>query len=113
MLQLCTAIQYAARGGSQRLERRLERTERALETNMDRLHIMDEHLKNVQQELKYTQTRVREQPGPGLVGQGCRIRGGRGQEEGYAPAAGVCAGHPPALTCLTPAAGFLADWGCF
>ncbi|GIL44733.1 hypothetical protein Vafri_2248 [Volvox africanus] len=41
-----------------KLERRLERTDRALEQNMDRLHIMDEHLKNVQQELKYTQTRV-------------------------------------------------------
>ncbi|KAG2493473.1 hypothetical protein HYH03_008290 [Edaphochlamys debaryana] len=41
-----------------KMERKLERTERALDANMDRLHIMDEHLKNVQQELKYTQTRV-------------------------------------------------------
>lgn len=41
------------------MERKLDRTDLALEKNMDRIRSMDDHLKNVQQELKYTQTRVR------------------------------------------------------
>mmetsp|Transcript_9124 Transcript_9124/g.17160 ORF Transcript_9124/g.17160 Transcript_9124/m.17160 type:complete len:907 (-) Transcript_9124:51-2771(-) len=40
------------------LERQLEATDVGLEENSDRVGIMEEHLKNVQQELKYTQNRV-------------------------------------------------------
>ncbi|MEW5311178.1 MAG: hypothetical protein WDW38_002914 [Sanguina aurantia] len=40
------------------LEKQLEVAESALMENSDRIKIMDEHLTNVQQELKYTQTRV-------------------------------------------------------
>jgi hypothetical protein len=43
----------------QHLEKRLEAAEAALEEHGDRVAIMGEHLKNVQQELKYTQGRVR------------------------------------------------------
>lgn len=42
----------------QDLEKQLEGAESALMENSDRIKIMDEHLTNVQQELKYTQTRV-------------------------------------------------------
>ncbi len=44
---------------TQELEVRLEKADAALEEHQDRVAIMDEHLKNVQQELKYTQSRVR------------------------------------------------------
>ena len=44
----------------QDLEKQLEQTENQLSENADRIGIMDEHLNNVQQELKYTQSRVRE-----------------------------------------------------
>ena len=47
----------------QALEKALERADAALDENQDRVGIMTEHLKNVQQELKYTQTRV------GVVGR--------------------------------------------
>lgn len=63
----------------QKLERRLERTERALEQNTDRLHIMDEHLRNVQQELKYTQSRVG--PGEPLEHEGGKSRAEGGRRE--------------------------------
>ena len=43
----------------QDLEKQLEQTEGQLSENADRIGIMDEHLSNVQQELKYTQSRVR------------------------------------------------------
>jgi chaperonin cofactor prefoldin len=43
----------------QELEKRLEAVDTALEESHDRVAIMDEHLKNVQQELAYTQSRVR------------------------------------------------------
>ena len=42
----------------QALETQLEGYEGAIEENSDRINIMEEHLKNVQQELVYTQTRV-------------------------------------------------------
>lgn len=45
----------------QELEKQLEVAESALMENSDRIKIMDEHLTNVQQELKYTQTRVSSQ----------------------------------------------------
>lgn len=41
-----------------RLERDLEVSQQALEENTDRITIMSEHLNNVKQELKYTQSRV-------------------------------------------------------
>lgn len=44
----------------QDLEKQLEGAESSLMENSDRIKIMDEHLNNVQQELKYTQTRVSE-----------------------------------------------------
>jgi len=40
------------------LEKQLDRVDGALEENQDRIGIMEEHLQNVQQELKYTQGRV-------------------------------------------------------
>ncbi|GAX79427.1 hypothetical protein CEUSTIGMA_g6868.t1 [Chlamydomonas eustigma] len=40
------------------LEKQLEQTESLLSENGDRIGIMNEHLSNVQQELKYTQSRV-------------------------------------------------------
>jgi urease alpha subunit len=40
------------------LEGDLEETGVALDENVDRIKIMQEHLKNVQQELKFTQSRV-------------------------------------------------------
>lgn len=43
----------------QTLEKQLETTDSALTENSDRIQIMTEHLNNVQQELKYTQSRVR------------------------------------------------------
>jgi peptidoglycan hydrolase CwlO-like protein len=43
----------------QSLEKQLDRVDGALEENQDRVGIMEEHLQNVQQELKYTQGRVR------------------------------------------------------
>mmetsp|Transcript_5128 Transcript_5128/g.9691 ORF Transcript_5128/g.9691 Transcript_5128/m.9691 type:complete len:950 (+) Transcript_5128:130-2979(+) len=39
-------------------ERQLEALEAAIEENSDRINIMEDHLKNVQQELVYTQSRV-------------------------------------------------------
>eukprot|EP00854_Cymbomonas_tetramitiformis_P008918 gene8918-10568_t len=39
-------------------EKQLEAVEAALEENRDRINIMEEHLRNVQQELVYTQSRV-------------------------------------------------------
>ncbi len=47
----------------QDLEKKLESADAALEEHHDRVAIMDEHLKNVQQELKYTQSRVGEAAG--------------------------------------------------
>jgi hypothetical protein len=41
------------------LEKELEKADTAHEENRDRINIMQEHLHNVQQELKYTQSRVR------------------------------------------------------
>lgn len=41
----------------------MERTDKQLEKNVDRISVMEEHLKNVQQELKYTQARVSTSPG--------------------------------------------------
>lgn len=49
-------------GSCQDLEKQLEQTENQLSENADRIGIMDEHLSNVQQELKYTQSRVRGHP---------------------------------------------------
>lgn len=43
---------------SQNLEKALEKADGAVEENSDRISIMEEHLRNVQQELKYTQSRV-------------------------------------------------------
>ena len=42
----------------QRLERQLEQVDQALEENNDRIGVMQEHLRNVQQELTYTESRV-------------------------------------------------------
>lgn len=42
----------------QGLEKDLEKADAAFEENRDRINIMQEHLHNVQQELKYTQSRV-------------------------------------------------------
>uniref|UniRef100_A0A061QV58 Flagella associated protein n=1 Tax=Tetraselmis sp. GSL018 TaxID=582737 RepID=A0A061QV58_9CHLO len=42
----------------QGLEREVEQTSAALEDNVDRIKVMEEHLTNVQQELKFTQSRV-------------------------------------------------------
>ena len=40
------------------VEKEVERTDALLEENTDRVAIMEEHLKNVNQELRYTQTRA-------------------------------------------------------
>ncbi len=42
----------------QRLEKQLELVDQALEENNDRINVMHEHLRNVQQELTYTESRV-------------------------------------------------------
>lgn len=42
----------------QELEQKLEAADTALEENHDRISIMNEHLKNVHTELKYTQEKV-------------------------------------------------------
>ncbi len=47
----------------QELERELEKTDGLLNENGERIAIMNEHLTNVQQELKYTQSRVRHKAG--------------------------------------------------
>ena len=42
----------------QSVEHELETLEAAIEENSERMKVMREHLKNVQQEIKYTETRV-------------------------------------------------------
>lgn len=57
----------------QGLEKSLEQTETQLAENGDRIGIMSEHLNNVQQEIKYTQSRVRTMgAAPGCMHAACR-----------------------------------------
>jgi coiled-coil domain-containing protein 39 len=61
----CLSMRSSTFDVCQVLEAQLESAEGSLEENSDRISIMDEHLKNVQQELKYTQSRVTHREGSG------------------------------------------------
>lgn len=50
---------YTHVGCSQKLEKQLELVDVAVEENSGRIGVMAEHLKNVQQEITYTESRVR------------------------------------------------------
>lgn len=67
------------------VEKEVERTDALLEENTDRVAIMEEHLKNVNQELRYTQTRAdaksREAEGEGHLRQLAARAAGRMEKE--------------------------------
>jgi hypothetical protein len=80
---------------AQVLEKELEKADAAHEENRDRINIMQEHLHNVQQELKYTQSRVRSEGGCTLCRwpQGVSMSAGSGHTS-------TCSGRPEAqVTC--------------